>query len=71
MTTGCFREAKFHWTLSGNEFEERTVSSRPIRAGQPCEPSVPCRLFADIGVDASVRLALVKSSHLTGHARRG
>jgi hypothetical protein len=35
MTTGCFREVKFHWPLSGNEFEERTVSSRPkAEAGQ-------------------------------------
>ena len=35
MATGCFQESKFHWPLSGNEFEERTVSSRPkAEAGQ-------------------------------------
>jgi len=30
MATGCLQEAKFHWPLSGNEFEEWTVSSRPF-----------------------------------------
>lgn len=34
MTTGCFLEAKCHWPLSGNEFEERTVSSRLVSDGQ-------------------------------------
>ena len=31
MTTGCFQESKFHWPLSGNEFEKRTVSSDPFQ----------------------------------------
>lgn len=27
--TGRFRESEFHWLLSGWQFEERTVASRP------------------------------------------
>ena len=29
VTTGRFRESEFHWPLSGYEFEERTVATRP------------------------------------------
>jgi hypothetical protein len=32
LPTGRFREAEFHWPLSGDEFEERTDSTRPIPA---------------------------------------
>lgn len=33
LPTGRFREAKFHWPLSGDEFEERTDATRPVAAG--------------------------------------
>ena len=32
VTTGRFREAKFHRPLSDDEFEEVTVASRPLCA---------------------------------------
>lgn len=33
VATGRFRESEFHWPLSGWQFEERPVASRPIAAG--------------------------------------
>lgn len=29
VTTGRFRESEFHWPLSGDEFEARTVAPDP------------------------------------------
>jgi hypothetical protein len=48
MPTGRFREAEFHWPLSGDEFEERTDATRPnsaalaLRAGV-CNSAVNSR----------------------------
>lgn len=30
VTTDCFREARFHWQLSGDKFEEVTGATVPI-----------------------------------------
>ena len=62
MTTGCFQESKFHWPLSGNEFEERTVSSRPTAAGQAVRGSMA-------GNRVEQSLVAVAQGQQLGHSR--
>ena len=45
MTTGCFQESKIHWPLPGDEFEERTVASRPTRLIRSSEFTTQKRSF--------------------------
>jgi hypothetical protein len=50
VATDRFRESEFHWPLSGWQFEERPVASRPFAVGRNLYQERPeCNAIAAVG----------------------
>jgi len=67
LTKGCFRKVKPQGPLFGNEFEKRSVKSRPQAAGEhpSCQLTAPARSPAahwNRGAEARIKRAVVEAA---------